>query len=230
MLHFHSKYVAKLALCACVVICNAVMCNVVHAGPLGFKDSVMMMGDFSPNWQENFANYAFSPVDAVGVEGLAMRSDDRLLSRQAVQLTYTRRLARWNFPNAQTNVFFIGGVGRVQGTMIADSAALLSPGVQADYETTRLYASAQLRAYRMVGASGAAKPNHDYVAARLGVSFYEVNYEETQPWLVVEARRMRGLSAKTEITPMLRLINKSYFVETGYSNNKEVRFNFMYIF
>ena len=51
-----------------------------------------------------------------------------------------------------------------------------------------------------------------------------------QPWLILEARRMRGLSGKTEITPMLRFIDKRYFVEVGVNNMKQGRFNFMYIF
>jgi len=47
-------------------------------------------------------------------------------------------------------------------------------------------------------------------------SFYEVEYEETQPWLIIEAKRERySASAKDTITPMLRLIHKRYFVEVG---------------
>ncbi len=41
---------------------------------------------------------------------------------------------------------------------------------------------------------------------------------------------MRDLSDKVEITPMLRLVNKRFFIEGGVSNNRDVRFNFMYIF
>jgi hypothetical protein len=41
---------------------------------------------------------------------------------------------------------------------------------------------------------------------------------------------MRGLSGKTEITPMLRLIHNRYFVELGINNMKQGRLNFMYIF
>ena len=59
---------------------------------------------------------------------------------------------------------------------------------------------------------------------------YEVDYDQTQPWLILEARRMRGLSDKTEITPMLRLIHSRYFVELGVNNSSQIRANFMYIF
>ena len=101
---------------------------------------------------------------------------------------------------------------------------MLAPGISADYETTRLYVNATARLSRAPGI------NHDFASARAGFSFYETDYEETQPWFIVEARRMRGLSDKVEITPMLRLINKRYFVELGLNNSNQARFNFMYIF
>lgn len=194
------------------------------SGPMGFKDSWMAMGDFSPNWQEAFANYALTPRDAIGVSTLTMRSDDESKSRQLVDATYTRLVKRWNLPEVQANIWFLGGLGNVTGNDISGSKAMASPGIQVDYETTRIYASATARLYRAVGI------NHDYASARLGFSFYEVDYDETQPWLIVEARRMNGLSDKTEVTPMLRLIHNRYFVELGVNNSSQGRINFMYIF
>jgi hypothetical protein len=41
---------------------------------------------------------------------------------------------------------------------------------------------------------------------------------------------MHGLSERTEITPMLRLINKNHFVEAGINTMREARFNDMFIF
>ncbi|TAG35868.1 MAG: hypothetical protein EAZ34_02475 [Polaromonas sp.] len=199
-----------------------------HAGPMGFNGSTMAMGDFSPNWQEAWVNHAISPRDAFGAGVVAMRSDDRRpasqLSRTFSELTYTRLLHRINGEHSQANFWFVGGAGRLTGHNLGDSKTMLAPGVSADYETTRLYVSASVRLYRAPGI------NHDFVAARAGFSFYEADYDETQPWLVVEARRMRGLSEKTEITPMLRLIHKRYFVELGVSSMRQARANFMYIF
>ena len=194
------------------------------AGPMGFKDSVMSMGDFSPSWQESFANYALTARDAIGVEGLRYRSDDKRLTNEAVSLTYTHLAKRWNLPHAQANVWLLGGVGTVKGNDFAGSRTIYTPGIQVDYETTRVYLAATARLYRAEGI------NHDYASARAGFSFYEAQYDETQPWFIVEARRMKGLSDKTEVTPMLRLIANRYFIEAGYSNNREARFNFMYIF
>lgn len=201
-----------------------VLCAFAHAGPMGFNGSTMAMGDFSPNWGEAWLNHAVTPRDAFGAGGVAMRSDDKRLKRDFTELTYTRLVHRINGEHSQANVWFLGGVGQLTGNNFDGGKTMLAPGVSADYETTRVYASASVRLYRAPGI------NHDFASVRTGFSFYEVDYDETQPWLIVEARRMRGLSNKTEITPMLRLIHNRYFVEFGVNNMKQGRFNFMYIF
>jgi hypothetical protein len=194
------------------------------SAPMGFKDSWMAMGDMSPNWREGFANYAFTPRDAVGPSLLYMRSDDKTKTRELAEVAYTRLLKRWILPHAQANVWFVGGLGAVRGSDFSGTRTMATPGIQVDYETQRVYASAFARLSRAEGI------NHDYASARLGFSFYETDYDEVQPWFVVEARRMRGLSDKTEITPMLRLVHNRYFVEAGVNNSKQLRANFMYTF
>ncbi len=204
------------------------LASTAYAGPMGFNGSSMAMGDFSPNWKEAWVNHAVTPRDAFGAGAVAMRSDDRRpasqLSRNFSELTYTRLVHRINGEHSQANFWFVGGAGQVTGNNFGGGKTMLAPGVSADYETTRFYASASLRLYRAPGI------NHDFASVRTGFSFFEVDYDETQPWLIVEARRMRGLSEKTEITPMLRLIHNRYFVEFGMNNMKQGRFNFMYIF
>ena len=195
-----------------------------RAGPMGFDGSQMAMGDFGPNWREAWVNHAYTPRDAIGIGGLFMRSDDERMTRDVAELTYTRLMARWNLPHAQANAWLWVGAGGIRGNGYAGTRTLLAPGIQLDYETTRVYVAAFGRLYRAEGL------RHDYAAVRAGFSFYEAAYEETQPWLIVEARHMRGLSERVEITPMLRLIDKGYFVEAGLNTEKQARFNFMYIF
>lgn len=198
------------------------------AGPMGFDGSIMTMGDFNNNWQEAFANYAVTPRDAFGVSATHMRSDDENKTRTLEEITYTRLLQRWNLPNAQANLWFVGGIGELQGKNALTSErfneVVLTPGMQFDYETTRVYFQVTHRLYR------ANDINHDFTSARAGFSFYESEYDSTQPWLILEARNMNGLSDKIEVTPMLRLINKRFFVEAGINNSSQPRFNFMYIF
>lgn len=184
----------------------------------------MFMGDFSNNWREAWINYAVTPRDAFGMSALYMRNDDKTLTRDMTELTYTRLLKRWNFPAAQLNIWLPVGVGEIRGNDFSGSRMAFTPGLQMDYETQRIYFAASYRAYR------ADDINYDFSSVRSGFSFYETGYNETQPWFIVEARTMHNFSDETEITPMLRLINKRYFVEIGYSNMDETRLNIMYIF
>jgi len=211
---------SKIALGAlCALVSLSALC-----GPMGFKDSWMSMGDVSPNWQELFVNYSLTSRDAAGASAISMRADDGIKTRQFTEATYTRLVRRWNMPEAQANIWFIGGVGNITGNDFSGSKTMASPGIQVDYETTRIYVAATARLYRGQGL------NHDFASARAGFSFYEVDYDQTQPWFILEVRRMRGLTDKTEVTPMLRLIHNRYFVELGVNNASQARMNFMYIF
>ena len=182
------------------------------------------MGDFGPNWREFSVNYAVTPTDAVGADYTFMRSDDNETARQLVEANYTRLLYRANLPEAQANLWFVVGLGGIRGTGISGTEASITPGIQVDYETTRVYFSAMGRLYRASGVK------NDYGAVRAGFSFYEAEYDELQPWFVLEARRMRGLSDEVEVTPMLRVVSRNFFVEAGVTNMHQVRFNFMYVF
>lgn len=194
------------------------------AAPMGFEDSWMVMGEQSPSWRELWANYALTPRDAVGGGLLTMRSDDRQRTRRFTELTYTHLLKRWNLPNAQANVWLLGGAGSLSGNDFSGGRFAIAPGVQLDYETRRVYVALNARLYR------AKQVNHDFASLRVGFSFYETEYDETQPWFVLEARRMRGLSDEIEWTPQLRLINKSFFIDAGVNLQRQGRVSFMYIF
>jgi hypothetical protein len=195
-----------------------------HAAPMGFKDSWMTMGDFSKTYRELTANYALTPRDAIGVTSTYMQTNNKSQSQISNELTYTRLVKRWNMPEAQANIWFIGGVGETTGNYFSGTKATVSPGIQADYETTRLYASANARIYIADGIT------NNIVSARTGFSFYEENYDETQPWLIVEARRMSMVSSAFELTPMLRLIHNRFFVEAGANFHGQPRLSFMYIY
>ena len=193
----------------------------VQAAPMGFKDSWMVMAENSASWQDISANYALTPRWAVGAGSTFMRSDDKATSRTLTQATATHLAKRWNMPEAQANVWLLGGVGSVSGNDFSGSRTMVTPGFQLDYETTRIYSAMTARFNRADGL------NHDMLSLRAGFSLYEADYDEPQPWFIVEARRMNGLSEATEVTPMLRIIHKRYFFEVGVNQKNEVRTNLM---
>jgi hypothetical protein len=209
----------RLALAACGLIATT-----AQALPMGSVDTWMVMGDFAARSGDFAVNYALTPRDALGGAVGRWRTEPEAGSRRREYgaLAYTRLLQRWNLPDAQANLWFVGLAGRLRDE--AGSRSLLAPAVLADYETTRVYVSGGLKTMH----AGRTRQHTAY--ARAGFSFYEVDYDEIQPWFVLEARRMRGLSDETEITPMLRLIHKRYFVELGVNTAKQARASFMYIF
>ena len=201
--------------------------HLVLAAPMGFEGSVMTMGDFNQNWREVGFNYAISSRDALGLTHLEFRSDDGKDKRQVDTLNYTRLLSRWNSTDAQSNLWLFMGLGEIRGSIdnqSIDSKFIASPGFQFDYETRRVYFAATHKLYR------ASNLNHDTTSIRAGFSFYEADYDKTQPWFILETKYTNQISDKIEVIPMLRLINKNIFVEGGVNNSGQPRLNLMYTF
>jgi len=193
-----------------------------RAAPMGFKDSWMVMGDFSSSYRELSLNYALSANDAFGI-AVNESSLARATSKsKSVEATYVRKLRRWNFPNAQANIWFLGSLGGESSPLSGERKTSASAGLQADYETTRFYSMVALR------TNVVAQHPSDIVTARIGFSFYEVEYEQPQPWIIIEARKMSIASADFEFTPMLRVVHRRYFIEIGASGSGDMRLNFMY--
>ncbi|MCU0813303.1 MAG: hypothetical protein MUC32_02900 [Burkholderiaceae bacterium] len=197
--------------------------------PMASQGSVMVMGDFNGGGERELAaNYAVTGHDAFGAMAgrwleptLHAGEHGVKLVREASALTYTRLVHRWNLPHAQANLWFVGMLGGVRGDDLGGTSTLWSTAVQADYETTRVYAGAGFEPMRGDGV------RHDSAWVRAGFSFYEVDYEQAQPWFVVEAKRTRYTTTdETLVTPMLRVIHRRYFVELG-ANDDGVQLNFM---
>jgi len=201
--------------------------RLVFAAPMGFEGSTMTMGDFNQNWREVGFNYAITSRDALGLTHLEFRSDEHKDKREVDTLNYTRLLSRWNLTDAQSNLWLFMGLGEIRGSIDnqnIDSKVIASPGFQFDYETRRVYFATTHKLYR------ASNLNHDTTSIRAGFSFYEADYDQTQPWFILETKYTNQISDKIEVIPMLRLINKNIFVEGGVNNSGQPRLNLMYTF
>jgi hypothetical protein len=194
------------------------------AHPVSFPGNLMVMGEADRNWKDFNAWYTFAPRHAVGPGVMSFRSEDGSRKREIYNLHYNYRAARWNWPDAQANIYLMAGLGKANGNDFAGSETVLMPGVQADYETRRVFAG--YRGHVMRG--GAVK--HGFSNLQAGFSFYTVDYDEWQPWFILDARKMSNLGMDTEVTPTLRLIHKSLYLEAGAVDGKRLRLNVMYNF
>ena len=215
----------RLRACAGAGVLALAATGPAHALPMASQGYTMVMGEAEDGSAKLSANYALTARDAVGLatarfDSLAHGAAAMHSSREYAALTYTRLLHRWNLPDAQANVWFVGQAGGLRGQGLAGGTrTLLSPAVLADWETTRLYVGGGAQLMR----AGDWRRQSAY--ARTGFSFYEVEYEQVQPWLLLEVRRDRETiprasgaaheAAKTEWMPMLRLIHRRWFLELG---------------
>ena len=189
--------------------------------PMGHYESWMLMLDSTPTARSLSANHAVAQAWAPGVTLRRWEepaAHGTTLLRESAGLSLTHRLHRWNLPHAQANLWLVGEAGQLRRAgghgLTAGEGGYGALAFMADYETTRVYTGGSLKLLRSEGGL-----RHDVVRLRTGFSFWEPEYEGTQPWLIVEAERTRysvgSMREGTRLTPMLRLIHRRWFVEAG---------------
>ena len=194
------------------------------AHPVTFPANLMVMGEVDRNWQDFNAWYTFAPKHAAGPGYMSFKSDDGTRKREIPNAHYNFRAARWNWRDAQANVYLQAGVGAASGNDFAGTHTVFLPGLQVDYETRRIYT-----AYRWHGISG-GPVQHNFNNVQAGFAFYAGEYDEWSPWFILDLRKMSNLGMDTEVTPTLRLIHKTLFLEAGAVDGKRLRLNLMYNF
>jgi hypothetical protein len=206
--------------------------NLAHALPVGFKDSWMTMGEVSKDFADTALVYTFGQKTSVlgaGVKFKWQPSPGAYRRVNLVEAELAHRVARWNLPEAQANIYVQGGIGSAGSNFFAGRQTVGLVGLQVDYETRRLYSALKWH--------GSYAKDFDYTRTSLsgGFSFYKAEYDEWQPWLILEATRVGG-DAKdaTEFTPYIRYIHKTLFIEAGapFKNGKNegLKVNFRYTF
>ena len=200
----------------------------VYSAPMSYKGSVTTMTDLSKRYTSVEANYAYDAKNAVGVKLFHMDNNDR--QRDGFEINHLHRVFRSNQKYSQMNVWLSGGLGYLEGSNERAgndsnvSTAFISPALQWDYETKRVFL---LASHQLIRGDSI---NHDTTKLKAGFSFYETSYDETQPWLILDVMNINGINPRPEVTPMLRLINKALYLEGGVSNMGNPRFHVMYTF
>jgi hypothetical protein len=201
----------------------------VRAMPVAFTDSFMAMTDLSEEAQEASVSYSFARGWAVQAGGLRWTRDHAGVhedTREIVDLHLNKRAWRLNTPGSQANWYVQAGLGSARAEQSGRDlgrSTVTQFGTQLDWETTRLYAA--YKGHRYI----ARDFNHTSHAVVAGASLYEVDYDQVQPWVVVEAKRISKWSKDTELTLFARFIYRTLFAEVGVNDEGKPRATLMYI-
>ena len=193
----------------------------LYAHPVTYPGNTMFMFEGSAKMQDFNAWYTFAPNHAAGVGWMGIKADDQARERRIANVHYNWRVRRWNFPDAQANIYLLGGLGYATGNDFLGTKFTAMPGAQLDYETQRVYLGVRGHVTR------SSAFHHNFSNAQFGWAPYKAEYEELAPWLVLDVRYTSNLGNKVEVTPMVRLIQKNFFVEAGVSIEGRPRFTLM---
>ena len=209
---------------AVLCILLGIAATAAQAHPVTFPKNLMGMAEVDRNSRDFNAWYTFSTNQAAGPGYMEFRSEDGARRRYIPNLHYNYRAARWNWPDAQANIYLQAGIGEARGNDFSGSRTVLLPGFQADYETRRVYTAVRWHAVR------GGPVNHTLSNAQAGFAFYAGEYDEWSPLFILDVRKMCNLGMQAEVTPTLRLVHKSLFFEAGAVDGKRLRLNLMYNF
>jgi len=179
--------------------------------PIAFANGFTVMTEYGAGTMEE-AQAFYAPFYWLSVGGGYLHLDSDSVSRKR-DITYLRTnlLAhRWNMEDAQANLFAWGGLGRATGNDFRDSKLDRDVGIQADYETRRIYASL------MSDLHESAAYSHRIDTLQLGFAPYPHDYEDLATWFVVQARQYTGdLHRGTECAALIRLFKGGAWIEAG---------------
>jgi len=192
--------------------------------PMTFKDSTVLMIEGAKDFKRIESSYAVSGKESIGLRLFNAKGQRRKVDGGG--LFYLNRIKRVNKTNSQANIWLYLELGQfnLDKRNVEKNHIYLSPSIQFDYETKRLYTSLSHQVLR------GAHENFDRTQFKSGFSFYEASYEKTQPWFILEVMNMNSLSNKVAVIPTLRLINKALFFEAGISTKGEPKLHIMYTF
>jgi hypothetical protein len=191
---------------------------------MSFKGSTTSMSTISESYSSVESSYAITAKDSLGVKAYTSKGNGYKL--KVGELVYLRRLLRVNKKHSQTNLWLFTGAGTMslERNVQDDDHSYLSPTLQFDYETKKVYGLISHQILRV------GHENFDTTKIEGGFSFYETGYNETQPWLLLKAKNTNSIFNKIEYTPTLRLINKTIFMDAGVTTDGDPSIHLMYTF
>ncbi len=198
----------------------------VGAKPLSYVGGTMLMQENDSGGHTFGIDYTVSPRFAVALHAQRhTRSDNfTMLGPQLNAL-----IKRWNLPEGQGNIFALAGAGTT--IEVGQMRPAVWTAILADYETRQVFTSYEIRLMYAEGIERSA-----WQRARVGWAPSPVEYDEISTWFMVQvdrhdAKHLGGHHSAEmpamEVTPLVRLMYKTFYLEGGVSTRGNVMFNWV---
>lgn len=135
---------------------------------------------------------------------------------------------RWNFPDAQANIFWMAGAGVAfddVGSVGGDAEPAAYVGVEADWENRRFYTQYQARAFWADSIDNTLTQR-----ARLGVAPYIAEAGALHTWAILQIDHEPEDDNPISVSPVIRLFQGGTLVEAGVSLDGDAFFSLMTYF
>ena len=190
------------------------------AKPVSYVGGTMIMQENDETGHTLAVDYTLTPRVSVGAyakrERGEVNGDNYTTAGPQVNLL----LKRWNFDDAQGNIFTSHGAG--VATLDGHRQFAAWSSVLADFETRRVFTSYEAR-YLSAGDIDRAFSQR----ARVGVAPYKGGYDEINPWLMLQVDHHPTKIDNVVVTPLVRAFYGTNLVEAGYSSNHTIMFNWV---
>lgn len=192
------------------------------------RDITMFMFTASPDSQMAEVAHGLRADLSVAAGQSRYVSDDGLTERRYTTLQANWLVHRTYGRDGITNAYIYGGPLAARGSEFDGTHSGVHGGFWADHETRRIYGRLSTHAYHAAGHTQMV------TTAQALWAPYAADYEDIATWFGLQAERRSGLSDATQITPLLRLFQRRWWVDVGVSVNREHRgdgfVNLMFLF
>jgi hypothetical protein len=191
----------------------------VMAKPIAFAGGSTVMAEYGAGTMEELQFFYAPRYDfSFGGGYLELNSDETTKTRYITYARLNYLAHRWNLDDAQANIFVWGGLGSATGNTFAGSVFSGNAGVQADYETRRVYTSLKTDLQR------SSEFSHRIDTLQLGLAPYKHDYNGVATWCLIQARDYTGgIHNGVETALLVRLFKGGIWVEAGITNGGKLQ-------
>lgn len=169
-----------------------------------------------PDFSNNYVMYSVNNLFALGLDQYRFEKNDQTSDIGLFKVNHL--LWRHNGEDSQASIYLHGGVG-LEDQKFTNSVLRASylGGVEADWETRKLYTSAKYFQFQNIAMT----------QARIGLSPKEAPFENLQTWFMLQGMHLKGVNETVSLTPMLRFFYQNVLWEMGSSTKGDWMLNLM---